>query len=502
VKLPATFAWLIVILTASPGRAALTEGPRLAAIYDTILAARFDQAEAAIKQACPPAPAEACATFQVVSVWWRILQDPENRSLDGRINELAKAAISASEAWTKREPMRGEAWFYLAGSYAPLVQWRVLRGERLAAAREGKKIKDALERGLALDPTIADGHFGIGAYHYYADIAPAAAKVLRWLLMLPGGDRVKGLQEMVQARQQGVLLKGEADFQLHVIYLWYEHDTKKAVELLESLDERYPSNPVFLRRLADVDERWLHDWPATAAAWQTLADRARDGLVYDPLVNEMSARLGLAVALDEMYETDRAIDQLKIVAGSVGLPSAVAAQANLRLGLAYDRMGDRDRALPAYTTAIAKAADRPDTASRAREAMRQSPDKTLAESYRLSLEGWRMFEQGSITQARSPLSRAVELNSADPVARYRYARVLDATGDAADARRQLEALLSARVVPAFVLAPALVAYGTLLERAGDRTRAIESYRRAFDVIGGDPRARDQARRALKRLGVA
>jgi tetratricopeptide (TPR) repeat protein len=502
VKLAALTAWLIVLLFTPAARAALTEGARLAAIYDTILAARFDQAEAALKQTCPPAPAEACASFQVVSMWWRILQDPDDRSLDGRFNELAAAAVQASEAWTKREPMRGEAWFYLAGSYAPLVQWRVLRGERLAAAREGKKIKDALERGLELDPSLADAHFGIGAYHYYADIAPAAAKVLRWLLMLPGGDRVKGLQEMEQARRQGVLLKGEADFQLHVIYLWYEHDTKKAAELLESLDDRYPSNPVFLRRLADLDDRWLHDKPATAAAWQKLVDRAQSGLVYNPVPTEMSARIALAAALDDMYETDRAIDHLEIVSAAVGIPSALVAQADLRLGFAYDRLGDHSRALAAYTSAVEKAGDRSDTAARARERMRTPPDKTLAESYRLSLEGWRMFGQGSAKQAASSSSRAVELNPADPVARYRYARVLDANGDAMRARQQLDALLSMRVVPAFVLAPALVAYGALLERAGDRARAIESYRRASDVIGGDPRARDQARNALKRLGAA
>ncbi len=191
-------------------------------MYDTILAARFDRVEAQLKQACPPAPAEACAALGVVSLWWQILMEPESRRLDNQFNDRAQAAVAASDAWTKREPRRAEAWFYLAGAYAPLVQWRVLRGERLAAARDAKRIKDALERALQLDPGLDDAHFGIGAYHYYADVAPAAAKVLRWLLLLPGGDRVRGLQEMLQARQRGVLLGGEADYQLHVIYLWYE----------------------------------------------------------------------------------------------------------------------------------------------------------------------------------------------------------------------------------------------------------------------------------------
>ena len=73
------------------------------------------------------------------------------------------------------------------------MQWRVLREERLAAARDGKRIKDALERALTLDPDLDDAYFGIGLYRYYADVAPAVAKILRFLLLLPGGNREEGL---------------------------------------------------------------------------------------------------------------------------------------------------------------------------------------------------------------------------------------------------------------------------------------------------------------------
>src|SRR5262249_36817389 len=159
-----------------PVSAALTAPARLAAAYNTILAAQFDRADMEIAQACPPAPAEACAALRAVSLWWQILLTPESTALDRRFNEVAAAAIAASDAWTRREPNRGEAWFYLAGSYAPLVQWRVLRGERVAAARDGNRIRESLERALQLDPSLDDAYFGIGLYHYYADVAPAPAK--------------------------------------------------------------------------------------------------------------------------------------------------------------------------------------------------------------------------------------------------------------------------------------------------------------------------------------
>ena len=127
----------------------------------------------------------------------------------------------------------------------------MLRGERLAAAREGNRIREALQRAIQLDPTLDDAYFGIGLYHYYADVVPATVKFFRWLMLLPGGDRAKGLREMLQARERGQLLAGEADYQLHLVYLWYEHRTADAIALLTSLDLRYPSNPLFLERLAE-----------------------------------------------------------------------------------------------------------------------------------------------------------------------------------------------------------------------------------------------------------
>ena len=69
-------------------------------------------------------------------------------------------------------PPRAEAWFYLGASYGARAQWRSMRGEQLAAARDGKRIKESLERAVALDPSMHDARFGVGLYQYYADVAP------------------------------------------------------------------------------------------------------------------------------------------------------------------------------------------------------------------------------------------------------------------------------------------------------------------------------------------
>jgi tetratricopeptide (TPR) repeat protein len=478
--------------TAGPG---LREARRLAAVYDTILSARFGQVDAQLASACPPAPIEACKDLAAVAVWWEIQLDPADRDLDARFNELTSAAIATSEAWTRREPKSAEAWFYFAGAYAPLVQWRVLRGERLAAAREGNRIREALQRTIQLDPTIQDAWFGIGLYHYYADVVPATVKFFRWLMLLPGGDRAKGLREMLQAREHGQLLAGEADYQLHLLYLWYEHRTADAMALLKSLDERYPSNPLFLERLAEVDDTYMHDAPASAAAWRELIDRIHRGQMNGERVARIRAGLGLARALDAMFETDRAVDELKTVVES-NPPARWKAQAQLQLALAYDRLGERDLALEAYSAAATLATEDggAQIQERARAGIKQPPDAKTADAYRTSLEGWRELEGGSPEDAERLLARAVELAPADPVARDRYARH-------DRAREALEWVLAARAVPAIVLASTYVDYAAALERSGDRARALTFYRDATQIIGADPRARDRATRAIKRLAA-
>ena len=288
--------------------------------------AQFDRVESERQQACPPAPVEACHVLGVVSLWWQIQINPESRVLDRQLAEHAAAASEQSAQWTRREPQNAEAWFYLAGSYAPLVQWRVLRGERVTAAREGGKAKTALEHALALDPDLHDAHFGIGLYRYYADVAPAAARMLRWLLFLPGGDRVKGLREMLQARDKGELLTGEADYQLHLVYLWYEKKPREALSLLQSLDARYPNNPLFLQRIAEIEDVYFHDHRASADAWEMLLGRARHETIYSASIAETRARLGLASQFAALDAVDEAIEQLTIVVGMerTALPGARA----------------------------------------------------------------------------------------------------------------------------------------------------------------------------------
>jgi len=475
----------------------------LARVYDFILEARFDQVDAELRRACGPAPPEACEVLSATALWWRILLDPENRGLDDEFSAAVDAAIRAAEAWTVRSPDDAEPWFYLGGAYGARVQWRVLRQEKLAAARDGKHIKVALERAVALDPNLDDAYFGIGLYKYYADVAPAAAKFLRFLLLLPGGDRKEGLELMLRARDRGRLLQGEADFQLHVIYLWYEQNTSRALRLLEELHERYPANPIFVARIAEIQDEYEHDITASLATSRGLLAAAREQRANAPLLSEVQARLGIARQLEALHQTDDAIEMLqRVVALRPTAPYGSLPLAHLRLGEAYDRLGARTAAVGAYRAALATVPnpDPHDVRQQATDRLRRPPDAVRAEAYRLSLEGWRLFESDELAAAITALDRSVALHGSEPVAQYRLGRVLQARKEDASALAAFEqAIRGARTCPAPILGTAYLEAARLYERIGQVDDAVGYYKTATSLFGAAADTRVAATRALSRL---
>ena len=244
----------------------LTQPAALARAYDAILNADFASVGQRLAPACVPTPVW-CEVLHAVAAYWRIELDPDDRGHDEQFSQKVEHAIVNAEGWTTQEPERAEAWFARGAAYGARAQWRVLRKERMAAARDGKRIKEALERALQIDPDLHDAKFGIGMYRYYADVAPAALRLLRWLLLLPGGDRTQGLAQMQDARDRGVVVRGEADYQLHLIYLWYEHRAADAMTLIRDLRTRYPRNPLFPLIDARIADVYFHD---TRGSEQTL----------------------------------------------------------------------------------------------------------------------------------------------------------------------------------------------------------------------------------------
>jgi tetratricopeptide (TPR) repeat protein len=487
--------------------AGITEARALRAIYDAILNADSFEADRLLAQTCPPAPSDACLVLDAVAVLWRIQRDPDGRALDETFEKKVDAAIAATEAWTVREPKRAEAWFYKGGAYGTRVQWRVLRREPLSAARDGNEARDSLERAVTLNPRLFDAHFGIGLYKYYADVAPRLARMVRWLLFLPGGDRVEGLREMLEARTRGALLPGEADYQLNFIYLWYEESAPKALDLMKGLRARYPRNPLFVSRIGFIEDVYFHDHAASLATYQTLLDLARLGQVNDAESAEVVARLGLASELDHLYETDETIVELRrVMAGRSPTPFGAQARASLALGRAQERLGARPNAVVSYRSALdfARREGLTELADEAQEAIRSpSQPGPPAEAYRMALQAWRHVQRGELDQATPLLARARELDPGDPVIEFRFAKLMAARGEPSAALAAFERVIGATpAAPATFHADACLESGRILESQNRLTAAAERYRSAANLAGASSHTREAARRSLARIQPA
>jgi hypothetical protein len=251
---------------------------------------------------------------------------------------------------------------------------------------------------------------------------------------------------------------------------------------------------------------------ASLESWRTLLAQARGDRVHAADVAGVRARLGIARHLDGLALTDEAIVELgRVVALKPEAPYAALALAYLRLGEAHDRLNARDEAVAAYRAAsrlapsrhisiATSSGDRINIRGEAATRLDRPPNAQHAEAFRLSLDGWRALERKDVSAAAAALERAIALNPRDPIARYRYGRVLQASRDYAGAMAQFALTIrEARLAPAPLVGETYLETARLHERAGRRGEAIASYEMAAHLFGAGAETHRTAARALARL---
>ena len=140
---------------------------------------------------------------------------------------------------------------------------------------------------------------------------------------------------------------------MHFVYLWYEQNPERALQLLGGLNARYPSNPLFLQRIAHVEHLYVGNHQASADSWQALLDRVAPGRVRFASIANARARVGLAAELVELSQARRAIELIDpLFRARPSEPYGALALAQLTLGDARASLGDRSAAIAAYARAL------------------------------------------------------------------------------------------------------------------------------------------------------
>ncbi|HEV2696667.1 MAG TPA: hypothetical protein VGU90_01655 [Terriglobales bacterium] len=135
----------------------------------------------------------------------------------------------------------------LQADYAALIEKR-----NLASLHYTKEAASWADQTLAVDPTCYDAHIAGGISKYLVGTMSAP---IRWLVRLGGvaGDKQAGIKELQLVAEHGHYLAPFADILLAIAYV-REHDKPRARELLASLRDQFPANPLFAQEIAKLDE--------------------------------------------------------------------------------------------------------------------------------------------------------------------------------------------------------------------------------------------------------
>ena len=166
--------------------------------------------------------------------------------------DAIRRAEALSRARLAKDPKDRDALFALTLSsglqadYAALIEKR-----NLASLHFTREASSSAQRLLAVCHDCYDALLATGFSKY---IIGSMAAPVRWLVRLGGvsGDKQAGVKELKLVADRGHYLAPFANILLAIAYV-REHDYKHARELLASLRDQFPANPLFAQEIARLD---------------------------------------------------------------------------------------------------------------------------------------------------------------------------------------------------------------------------------------------------------
>ena len=190
--------------------------------------------------------------FEAMIPFWDYFFGGSNSDKADEFLELSDIAIQIGEQQLKTVPNDTSAILLLSG----------LHGYRSLVAAQEKRYRTAMSSGITgysytktlmtLDNNDPNTLMGQGVFHYMMGSIPSE---VRWMARLAGlsGDKQHGLMLLEQAALADSYVSNDA--RMFLAYL-YERDEEyvKAINHLETLAIKYPTNPIFYFNIARISE--------------------------------------------------------------------------------------------------------------------------------------------------------------------------------------------------------------------------------------------------------
>jgi tetratricopeptide (TPR) repeat protein len=134
-----------------------------------------------------------------------------------------------------------------------LAEYYANEGLYMRAFGEANKLYGLLKNGMELVDEYPEFLFTAGLYNYFRVVYPERHPIyapLMWFFM--DGDKEKGLSQIHSATKNTILSQVESYVYLSYIYLRYEQQPEKALDLLHKLKSMYPTNVYVLTKFLEA----------------------------------------------------------------------------------------------------------------------------------------------------------------------------------------------------------------------------------------------------------
>ncbi len=267
-----------------------------------------------------------------------------------------RGVTSSAEQQLTRAPDDADLLLFLGMAWGSKAMIDGLRGNYLSALEAIKLTRQYFERCLQHQPTRHDVYYGLGLYDYtLSRVSWFFRPIVR--LVLPSGDRDRGLQELILASERGTATKMLAKFALLQTYAGLEKDYRRALPLAEELLRRFPGNPELYFQAALIYSELGRSAEALEVGRQIRVNLDEHRHHFKPEMRPRYLQLMGKVYMDlGEYSTAMAFFRKTIEQPSTRY-EWVTAWAWTRSGMIHDLLGQREEAMKSYRMALAVETD-------------------------------------------------------------------------------------------------------------------------------------------------
>ncbi|MBI2901973.1 MAG: tetratricopeptide repeat protein [Candidatus Methylomirabilis oxyfera] len=275
--------------------------------------------------------------------------------LDGFLATLTSITAKAEEQ-LRHTPEDPDLLLFLGMAWGSKAMIDGVRGNYLSTYEGIKRTRRYFDASLQHGPTKFDAYYGLGLYDY-------TLSRLSWFyrplvhLVLPPGDRERGLRALALAGERGTVTRMLAKFALLQTYTGLEKDYGQALPLAEELLRRFPGNPELYFQAALVYSE-LGRFTESLEVGRRIRANLEQGRHH--FKREMLPRYFQLMGKVYMDHGDY-LTALSFFRKTIDQPTTryawVTAWAWTRTGMIHDLLGERREATKSYRMALAVKTD-------------------------------------------------------------------------------------------------------------------------------------------------